>query len=128
MIGALVARQSVVRKSSAMPWAIFGQHVGRGRRYQDRLDALRHGNVFDSALHIGLRLCFSEHLSDDLAPGKRREGEGRDKFAGMAGHHHLDFDTSVLKLANNLRRLIGCDSSGNPKHDAHEVFHFPANH
>jgi hypothetical protein len=51
--------------------------------------------------------------------GKRGEGERLDKFASRGGHDHMDFKGLALKGADQFRRFVRGNSTGDTDRDSH---------
>ncbi len=119
--GALVARYSVVRKSSREAVSEVREDVGGGRRDEKQVDALRHGDVLDGALDVRGRVgaLGAEHFGDYFFAGERGEGERRNEFLRGAGHHDLHVELFLLQAADELRGLVGSDSARDSESDFH---------
>ena len=78
----------------------FGEDIGGGWRDQQQIRALGYGDVFDGAFQIGFAAGFGEEIGDDFLAAESGERQRGDKFAGAAGHDHLDGETVLLQAAN----------------------------
>ena len=61
----------------------------------------------------------SEQVGDDFFSGESGEGERTNELLGGAGHDDLHADAAVLEQADDLRRLVGCNATGDAESDFH---------
>ena len=104
--GAVVARYSDERKSSAMPLANLPIDVGGRRRHQQQIDGRGERDVLD--VGVGARLPL---IGDHLAARDRLERERPDEAAGRARHDGDDVVALLLQAARDLDRLVGADAA-----------------
>ena len=99
------------------------QNVRGGRDDKQRVNGLRHRNVFDGGIEVGfMLLAGSEHAGDDFFSGERGEGKRSYEFLGGAGHDDLHLDAAVLHQAYDLRSLVRRDSASNAERNLHKQF------
>ena len=68
----------------------FGQQVCRSGYNQERINGLRHRDVFDGRINIGLGIAVagdSKHFGNYFFAGERREGKRAHKLLRSLGHH-----------------------------------------
>ena len=87
----------------------LGDDVRRRGRDDQGINRLRHRDVLDSTLQVGVLGLTPEHFGDDLAAGERGKGERRDEFARAARHHHLNLQAALLKQAHELGGFVRRD-------------------
>ena len=103
-----------------MPCANLREDIGGGGRDEQKIDALRDGDVLDGAFDVGGRgVVGAEHFGDDFLAGERGEGERSDEFLGGAGHHDLHVELFLLQAADEFRGFVGSDSAGDAQSDLH---------
>ena len=78
--GQRAARSSVVRKSSATPWAALARRFAVAGATTRASRALGEGHVLDR-----LRRLRVEEVGEDGPPGERPPGEGADEPLGVGG-------------------------------------------
>ena len=100
----------------------FSEDVGSGGRDQQKIDALRDGDMFDGAFDVGGRSAGgAKHVGDYFLPGECRKRERRDKFLRRARHHHLHVELFLLQAAHQFSGLIGRHSSGDAQCNLHRI-------
>ena len=100
----------------------LGENVGGGRHHQQRVNRLRHRDMLDRRIDVGLGILVaagSKHVGDDLFTGERGKSQGANKLLCPAGHDDLHADAAVLQQADNFRRLIGCDAAADSERNFH---------
>src|SRR6185437_15082888 len=58
----------------------FGQNVSRGGRHNERINGLRHRNVFNGGVDIGLLGASAKKICDDFFSTQGGKGERPDKL------------------------------------------------
>src|SRR5579863_273902 len=102
--------------------AEFGKNIRGGRRNQQQIRALRHGNVFNGAVEIGLAARFRKQIGDYFFSRERRERQRPHELAGRAGHHHFHAEAFLLQAAHQFGRFVGRNSAGDAEDDMHGNF------
>ena len=97
----------------------LGQNIGCRGNDHERINRLRHGNVFDRRIKIGLLGACAEKIGNDFLAGKRGKRQGPDKFLRRAGHDDLNSYAAVLQQAHNLRCLIRRNAAANAERNFH---------
>ncbi len=122
MTGAVVARNMVVRKSSAMPWANLA-----------RMSAVA-GAMTSASVDCAASMCSTEprrfpswpepsvdpEAGNDLVASEGGEGERRDELLRGRSHHDVHVEGVLLQIANQLRGFVGSDAAGDADCDLHE--------
>ena len=105
---------------------IFGESVGKagqGRRrcgcHQQRVNRLRHADVFHRRIQRRVGIELGEHFCNDLFARKRGEGQGTHKLLRSGGHNNLNANAAVLQASRNLSSLVCSDSARNSQCDFH---------
>ena len=104
--GQRAASSSVVRKSSAMPWAALASRFAVAGATTTACGALGEGDVLDrlGALRI-------EEVGEHRPAGERAEGEGAHEPLGVRGGAHRDRGAGRVELAQQVHRLVGGDAT-----------------
>jgi len=91
----------------AMPCAKWARTSAVAWDHNQGVDRLRHCDVLDGRVDIGLMLISGrEHAGDELfSPESAAKVRGRTKLLGGAGHHDLHANAAVLQEADNLGAL-----------------------
>ena len=98
----------------------FAEDVGSGGSYEQEVDALGDGDVFDRAFHIcGRGIGRAEHVRDDFLSGERGERERGNKLLRGARHHNLHVELFLLQAAHQFGGFIRRNSTGDAKRNFH---------
>src|SRR5262245_38844632 len=82
--------------------------VGCCRSDQEKIDRLGHENVIECAFEISTRVRAFEQVDVNFVSGESSESQRRHELRGAFRHQNGDVDATVLKTANNFRRLVAC--------------------
>ena len=113
--GAVVARYSVVRKSSAIPCANLARMlaVAGATTSASVLCAASMCSMAEARLPSG-DFRRRPQAGDDFVSGERGEGERLDELLRRLGHDHVNIERLLLQGAHQLRCLVSGDAAGDP--------------
>ena len=102
-----------------MPWANLARISAVAGATTNASIGLSDGNVLNGRFDVGLRFVRAEQVGNDFFAGERCEGERTNELLRGAGHHDLHAKAAILQQADDLRRLVGRDPTGDTQGDFH---------
>ena len=117
--GAVTARWNVVRKSSAIPAASCAMQSAVAGATRNRVDGLGDKNVIEGAFEIAAGARTFEDVDVDFVTGQRSKRQRRHELGGAFRHHDDDVEATILKPADNFRRLVARNASADAERDLH---------
>ena len=101
----------------------FGEKVSRGRHHQQGINRLRHRDMLDGRIDIGLSAFLvaarGKHVGNNFFAGERGKGERANKLLRPLGHDDLHPDAAVLQQAHNFGRLVGRNAAADSERNFH---------
>src|SRR5208337_678876 len=87
--------------------------------HQQRINRLRHANVFHRGVQRRIGVALREHLGDHFFSGQRGKGQRTHKLLRRGGHHHLHPHSAILQPSCNLGCLVCGDATRNSQCNFH---------